>query len=114
MKSPVPEGIFSPRCTEGNIFSFSPNLQQQRRQRNTETEKVQGMEHRPMLRTGRNSAESDAELDRISGSDKGLLINRRSSRNIHIKEQYRMGGTFSAFFFEACTTETHLQCCVTA
>ncbi|GFG30459.1 hypothetical protein Cfor_06906 [Coptotermes formosanus] len=71
MKSPAPELIFSPRCEEGNIFSFTPNLQQ-RRQRNAETEKAEGMEQRPMLRTSRSSTESDGELDHISSSNKGL------------------------------------------
>jgi hypothetical protein len=74
MKSPVPEVIFSPRHKEGNVFSFSPHLQQQRRQRNTETEKAHGMEQKPMLSMRRNSSESDAELDHLSDLNKGLLF----------------------------------------
>jgi hypothetical protein len=74
MKSPIPEVIFSPRCKEGNVFSFSPHLQQQRRQRNAETEKAQGLEQKPMLSTSRNSSESDAELDHLSDLNKGLLF----------------------------------------
>jgi FMS-like tyrosine kinase 1 len=72
MKSPAPEVIFSPRCNEVNIFNFSPKLQQQWRPRHTETESTQGMEQSPMLRTSRNSTESNAELDHISGSNRGL------------------------------------------
>jgi len=75
MKSPEPEVIFSPRVQEGNIFSFSPNLQQQRRPRYTETESAQGMEQSPMLRTSRKSTESNAELDHVSGSNRGLFNN---------------------------------------
>jgi hypothetical protein len=76
MKSPAPEAVFSPRHKEGDVFSFSPHLQQQQRwQRNAQTERAQGiMEQKPMLSTSRNSSESDAELDHLSDSNKGLLF----------------------------------------
>jgi hypothetical protein len=73
MKSPAPETIFSPKRKEASVFSFSPHLQQQRRQRNTETEKAQGMEQKPMLGMSRNSSESDAELDHLSDLNKGVF-----------------------------------------
>jgi len=77
MKSPAPEVIFSPRGKEANIFNFSPNLQQQWRPRHAETESAQGMEQSPMLRTSKNSTESNADLDHISGSgsNRGLFNN---------------------------------------
>jgi hypothetical protein len=71
MKSPGPEAIFSPKRKEGNVFNFSPRLQQQRRQRSTETEKAQGMEHKPMLCSSRNGSESDIEPDNLSDSNRG-------------------------------------------
>jgi hypothetical protein len=73
MKSPAPEAVFSPRHKEGDVFSFSPHVQQQR-QRNAQTERAQDMEQKPMLSTSRNSSESDAELDHLSDSNKGLLF----------------------------------------
>lgn len=71
MKSPGSEVIFSPKCKEGNVFNFSPHLHQQRRQRNTETEKAQGMEQKPMLSSSRNGSESDVEPDHLSDSNRG-------------------------------------------
>ncbi|PNF14062.1 hypothetical protein B7P43_G03563 [Cryptotermes secundus] len=71
MKSPGSEVIFSPKRKEGNVFNFSPHLQQQRRQRNTETEKAQGMEQKPMLSSSRNGSESDVEPDHLSDSNRG-------------------------------------------
>jgi len=80
MKSPTPEVIFSPRCNEGNIFNFSPNLQQQWRPRYAKTESAQGMEQSPMLRTSGNNSESNAELDHVSGSNRGLFNNLTPTR----------------------------------
>jgi hypothetical protein len=71
MKSHGPEVIFSPKRNEGNVFNFSPHLQQQRRQSNAETEKAQGMEQKPMLSSSRNGSESDAEPDHLNDSNRG-------------------------------------------
>ncbi|XP_021928983.1 vascular endothelial growth factor receptor 2-like isoform X4 [Zootermopsis nevadensis] len=88
MKSPVPESIFSPRRKEDNVFSFSPHLQQQRRQHNSETKNAQGMEGKPMLSTSRNSSESDAELDHLSDLGKGLgFLNQKQEDELNDRGQ---------------------------
>jgi hypothetical protein len=99
MKSPAPEVIFSPRRNEGNIFNFSPNLQQQWRPRYAETERAEGVEQSPMLRTSRNSTESNGELDHVSGSNRGLFNNLTPFTEHSFKGKYRRCRALSAFFF---------------
>ncbi|XP_069682523.1 vascular endothelial growth factor receptor 1-like isoform X2 [Periplaneta americana] len=86
MKSPAPEVIFSPRRKEGNVFSFSPHLQQQRRLRSPETEGPKTMEEKPMLSTSRNSSESDVEADHLGYDTSRQMKNDKVAADKRLQE----------------------------